>query len=128
MTKQIAKTLGKCAIAAAAAILCGPASAAAPDTARVIVSFTPAGKAAMKSVIEAANGTVKKEIFGTNAVAIEVPRTALRGLENNPNVEYIEEDLKRYPIALTTPSTGSPYASGQAVPYGIKQVDRKSVV
>ena len=122
MTKQIAKNFGKCAVAVAATILCSSASAAPADTARVIVSFSPAGKAAMKSVIDAAKGTVKKEIFGTNAVAIEVPRTALKGLENNPNVEYIEEDLKRYPIALTTPSTGTPYASGQSVPYGIKQV------
>ena len=123
MTKQFAKTFGKCALAAAASILCGSAIAATVDTARVIVSFVPGAKAAaMKSVIAAANGSVKKEIFGTNAVAIEVPRAALTGLENNPNVEYVEEDLKRYPIALTTPSTGTPYASGQAVPYGIKQV------
>uniref|UniRef100_UPI000367D725 S8 family serine peptidase n=1 Tax=Massilia niastensis TaxID=544911 RepID=UPI000367D725 len=38
------------------------------------------------------------------------------------NVEYIEEDVVRRPFALTSPSTGTPYASGQLVPYGIKLV------
>ncbi|MDB5746439.1 MAG: peptidase [Massilia sp.] len=107
MTKQIAKTLGKCAVAAAASILCSSVGAAAADNVRVIVSFAPGAKMAMKSVADGAGATVKKEVFGTNAVAMEVPRTALKGLENNPNVEYIEEDLKRYPIASTTPSTGT---------------------
>lgn len=122
MTKQVANHLRMCVIAAAASILCSPASAAPADTTRVIVAFKPGAKMAMKSMAAGANATVKAEIFGTDAVAMEVPRTALKGLENNPNVEYIEEDHKRYAIALTTPSTGNPYATGQAVPYGIKQV------
>jgi len=128
MTKQVVKKLSMCALAAAAAILCGSASSAsssAPavsDNVRVIVSFKPGAKMAMKSVAGGTGGTIKSEIFGTNAVSMEVPRTALKGLENNPNVEFIEEDMKRYPLALTTPSTGNPYATGQAVPYGIKQV------
>jgi len=50
-----------------------------------------------------------------------VPAQAVRGLANNPHVEYVEEDVKRYPLALTSPSA-SPYASGQLVPYGIKMV------
>jgi hypothetical protein len=62
----------------------------------------------VKSVVAAAKGSVKHEIFGMNAMAIEVPSVALKGLENNPNVEYIEEDVVRKPFALTTPSTGTP--------------------
>ena len=122
MSKQVASKLKMCAVAAAAGILCSPASAAPADTTRVIVAFKPGAKAAMKSVAASANATLTKEIFGMDAMAMEVPLTALKGLENNPNVEYIEEDAKRYPMALTTPSTGTPYASGQAVPYGIKLV------
>lgn len=57
----------------------------------------------MKSAVTIAKGAVKHEIFGMNAMAIEVPRVALKGLENNPNVEYIEEDVIRKPFALTTP-------------------------
>lgn len=101
----------------------GSASAAEGNT-RVIVKFKDgtANSVNMKSAVAAAKGTVKHEIFGTNAMAIEVPLSALKGLKNNPNVEYVEEDQIRYPFALTSPSTGNPYLSGQSVPYGIKQV------
>ncbi len=115
-------TLSLCMLAAAAGMLCNSASAAPADTTRVIVAFKPGAKAAVKGVVAAAKGAVKHEIFGTNAMAIEVPVAALKGLQNNPNVEYVEEDAKRYPLALTSPSTGTPYATGQLVPYGIKMV------
>jgi subtilisin family serine protease len=122
MTRAANKTFSLCLAAAAAAMLCNASYAAAPDTTRIIVAFKPGAKAAVKSAVAASKGAVKHEIFGMNAMAIEVPRVALKGLENNPNVEYIEEDVVRKPFALTTPSTGTPYTSGQQVPYGIKQV------
>ncbi len=115
-------TFSLCMLAAAAGMLCNSASAAPADTTRVIVAFKPGAKAAVKGVVAAAKGAVKHEIFGANAMAIEVPVAALKGLQNNPNVEYVEEDAKRYPLALTSPSTGTPYATGQLVPYGIKMV------
>jgi subtilisin family serine protease len=122
MTRAANKTFSLCLAAAAAAMLCNASYAAAPDTTRIIVAFKPGAKAAVKSAVAASKGAVKHEIFGMNAMAIEVPLVALKGLENNPNVEYIEEDVVRKPFALTTPSTGTPYTSGQLVPYGIKQV------
>ena len=115
-------SLRVCMAALVAAGIVGNAQAAAPDTKRVIVAFKPGTAAAMKSVVGLAKGSVKHDIFGTNAMAIEVSAAALKGLENNPNVEFIEEDVKRYPLALTSPSTGTPYAAGQLVPYGIKMV------
>ena len=101
----------------------GSAAAAEPTT-RVIVKFKTGvlTAASMKSTMAAMKGNVKHEIFGTNAMAVEVPESALKGLKNNPNVEYVEVDQIRYPIAMTTPSTGNPYLTGQAVPYGIKLV------
>jgi subtilisin family serine protease len=99
-----------------------PAAAAPAETVRVIVSMKAGGKNAVKQAVAAARGEVKHEIFGMDAMAIEVPVQALKGLENNPHVEYIEEDVKRYPFALTSPSDGVKYASGQLVPYGIKMV------
>jgi subtilisin family serine protease len=97
-------------------------SAAAADTTRVIVAFKPGAAASMKSAaVKAAKGNVKHEIAGMNAMAIEVSAAALKGLQNNPNVEYVEEDVLRKPFALTSPSA-APYLSGQLVPYGIKQV------
>ena len=96
---------------------------AAEGTTRVIVKFKAGHVTAsgMKSAVIAAKGNIKHEIFGTNAMAIEVPLSALAGLKKNPNVEYVEEDHIRYPFALSSPSTGSPYLLGQSVPYGIKQ-------
>lgn len=112
----------KMVVATTALGVMGAASAAAPDTTRVIVAFKPGSKANVKSAVASAKGSVKHEIFGMNAMAIEVPAVALKGLQNNPNVEYVEEDVIRKPFALTSPSTGTPYATGQLVPYGIKMV------
>ena len=120
--KTRASSLSICLTALLAAGVFGNAQAAAPDTTRVIVAFKPGAAAKVKAAVGAAKGAVKHEIFGMNAMAIEVPNVALKGLENNPNVEYIEEDVVRKPFALTSPSTGTPYALGQQVPYGIKQV------
>jgi subtilisin family serine protease len=108
-------------VSAAAALAAGSAMAAA-DTQRVIVAFKPGAAAAARQAVTAARGNVKLEIAGMDAMAVEVPTAALRGLARNPNIEYVEEDALRYPFALTTPSTGTPYATGQLVPYGIKMV------
>ena len=98
-------------------------ASAAEGTTRVIVKFKEGHAAvSMTSAVASVKGTVKHEIFGTNAMAIEVPLSALKGLKNNPNVEYVEEDQIRYAFAVSTPSTGNPYLTGQSVPYGIKLV------
>ncbi len=98
------------------------AHAGAADTTRVIVAFKPGKAALVKAAVSGAHGAVKHEIDGMNAMAIEVPTQALNGLLRNPNVEYIEEDVVRKAFALTSASTGTPYATGQLVPYGIKMV------
>ncbi len=106
-----------------AALCCLFASAAsAAGTSRVIVAFKPGAAASVKATVTAARGGVVHDVFGMDAIAIEVPTAALNGLARNPNVEYVEADEKRYPLALTTPSDGTPYAIGQLVPYGIGMV------
>ena len=119
---RASKPLSICLAALVAAGVLGSAQAAPPETTRVIVAFKPGAAAKVKAAVGTARGAVKHEIFGMNAMAVEVPNAALKGLENNPNVEYIEEDAVRRPFALATPSTGTPYAAGQQVPYGIKLV------
>ena len=120
-SKSASTAMGTCLTALIAAGVFGSAQAAPPDTTRVIVAFKPGAAAKMKSAVAAAKGSVKHEIFGMNAMAVEVPNVALKGLENNPNVEYIEADVLRRPFALATASA-KPYAGGQLVPYGIKLV------
>ena len=101
--------------------IAGIASAAAPDSTRVVVAFKPGAAAQARAAVAAARGKVKLDIAGLNAIAIEVPAIALGRLRNNPNIEFVEEDVKRYPMALATPSK-KPYLAGQLVPYGIQMV------
>ncbi|MBQ5943072.1 hypothetical protein J8847_23930, partial [Massilia sp. AB1] len=70
---RASKSLSICLTALIAAGVFGSAQAAAPDTTRVIVAFKPGAAAKMKSAVAAAKGSVKHEIFGMNAMAIEVP-------------------------------------------------------
>ena len=111
------------AIAAVAAL--SPLAAQAQnsaETTRVIVAFKPGAAGAARAAVAAARGSIKQQIHGLDAIAIEVPRQALAGLARNPNVEYIEEDEKRYLLGGATPTTGTPYATGQLMPYGIQMV------
>ena len=64
-------------VVAAAAIGCIGSATAAPDTTRVIVAFKPGAAAKVKAAVSAARGSLKHEIFGMNAMAIEVPAVAL---------------------------------------------------
>lgn len=102
-------------------LVAAPVHAAAQAKVRVIVAMKAGKGAEARAAVAAAQGDIKLAIDGMDALAIEVPATALAGLQRNPHVEYVEEDVKRYPLALTTPSS-APYASGQWVPYGIKMV------
>jgi subtilisin family serine protease len=119
---RIRTRIAQLGAALAAVGVMSTAALAANGSTRVIVSFKPGAAGQVKSLVAAARGQVKHEVFGMNAIAIEVPSQALQGLARNPNVEYVEEDVKRYPLALTTPSDGAPYARGQLVPYGIAMV------
>ena len=106
---------------ALAAALGAAGSAYAVDTTRVIVAFQPGAAAQARAAVAAARGSIKLELPGLDAIAIEVPTVALGGLQRNPNFLYVEEDVKRVPLALTAPSK-KPYLSGQLVPYGIAMV------
>ena len=124
-SKNVLSVLSKAvcvSIGIAAASVIGVAVAAPADTTRVIVAFKPGSASNVRAAIAAGRGQIMHEIFGMDAFSVEIPTNALKGFEHNPNIEYIEEDVKRFPYAGTTPSTGSPYLTGQLVPYGIKMV------
>lgn len=98
-------------------------TAHAADTTRVIVSFKPGAQAAQaaRAAIAGAGGTVKLELIGGEGVAVELSDAAIAALRQHPAVALIEEDAKRYPLALTSPSR-KPYRRGQLLPYGIHMV------
>jgi hypothetical protein len=73
---------------------------------RVIVKFkNKAGENAARAMASA----VHLAIGGQNAIAMDMPVQAIPGLQQNPNIEYIETDEILY-------------ASAQSTPYGITNV------
>jgi subtilisin family serine protease len=76
-------------------------AAAEPDPDRYIVSFLDVDKG--KSALKAAGARVELNLAGREAAAAHIPARALKGLRNNPHIEYIEKDALRFPMAQTTP-------------------------
>ncbi|NKI36548.1 S8 family serine peptidase [Wenzhouxiangella sp. XN79A] len=92
------------------AALCGAiglafAGSALAEDDRWIVHFNPGQSSAGIAAAQNAGGQLKRDLTpaGINAVAIEIPEAALNGLRNNPNVAFIEEDVRRYPMAESVP-------------------------
>lgn len=75
----------------------------APDQNRYIVKFKegkgPQGKAALRR----GGAELLVELGPQNAAAFRIPAQALAGIARNPNVEYVEVDPPRYPMAETVP-------------------------
>jgi subtilisin family serine protease len=110
---------------ACATLALGAAQAADTEPAagftRVIVGFKAGTEPGARAAVARSSGRVARELPAVAAMAVELPAEALAALRRNPNVAYVEEDLKRYPLALSAPSS-APYASGQLEPWGIRAV------
>ena len=122
----MSSTFRQALMVAACAALAAPAVQAqdrepAAGFARVIVGFKAGAEPGARAAVVAARGRIARELPSVAAAAVELPSAAVAALSRNPNVEYVEEDAKRYPLALTAPSA-TPYASGQLEPWGIRAV------
>ncbi|HEX5755326.1 MAG TPA: S8 family serine peptidase, partial [Arenimonas sp.] len=92
------------------------ASAFAVDSQeRVIIKFKQGKRANVEQTISAVGGRMHLRLDRQDALAVSVPKMALAGLRNNPNIEYVEVDQKRYAMA-------------QVSPYGIAQVQAPQAV
>lgn len=81
------------------------------DIERVIVKFKDGSGPSIQSLVRSSGGRIERDLSANHgAFAISIPQHALRGLENNPNVEYVEEDVRRQLL------------STEQVPYGIPMV------
>src|SRR5688572_6229276 len=77
-------------------------TAAAQETAdRYIVQFKNANSA--KAALHSAGASILLNLEEQNAAAVRIPARALEALRQNPNIELIEVDQRRYPMAQTTP-------------------------
>ncbi len=91
-----------------------PALAAQPDPDRYIVSFYDHAKG--KKALRGAGARVELDLPRHEAVAAHIPGRALDGLRRNPNIEFIERDAVRVPMAQTTP-WGIPAVQADLVTY-----------
>ncbi len=76
---------------------------AAQGTERFIVGFKAGKSSEAHAAVAQAGGRVVLDLGNYDALAIEVPATAIRGIQRNPNVSYVEEDAKRFPMAEVKP-------------------------
>jgi serine protease len=83
-----------------------------PNDGRYMIQFRDLAGAAQTVI--AHGGRPVLELVPQSVIAAYLPEQALQGLRNHPNVEYIEIDPRRYPMAQTTP-------------YGIKMVQADQV-
>ncbi|GAA0241967.1 subtilisin AprE [Halobacterium noricense] len=88
----------------------GLASAAPTDKVEVNIGFK--SQRGRNAALSAANDVVR-DFNSINAVTIRIPKKAVSGLQNNPNVRYVEEN-------------GRMHALAQTLPWGINRVDAET--
>ena len=110
--------LGLAAVASVAML----SHANAEEMTRMIVHYKAGAHDRLMSDIKGAKGKMMHEVYGTNSMAVELSHAGHQRLKRSRNVAFMEQDVRRFPLATSTPSTGTPYLSGQLVPYGIPLV------
>ncbi len=107
LQENIRQAFYKPLAAAVTLALCVGAQAA--DNERYIVKFKEGKGPSTMAQMKAMGAKMELDLSAHNAAAFSIPAQALKGLANNPNVEYVEADVKRFPLS-------------QVVPYGIPMV------
>jgi hypothetical protein len=103
-----------------------------PDSDRFIVHFkngqgrSSAHSAAKK--VHANLGPQHANLGPQNAIAVTLSDEALEGLQNNPDIEYVETDYRRYPMTMRGNDSNSLFKQHkETVPYGIRMVQADQV-
>ncbi len=94
----------------------------AGERVRVIAAFKAGAETAGRAALAGADAHVALELPTVRAVALELPAAAVAALQRSGRFEYVEEDVKRYPLAPLTVPSAAPYAAGQLEPWGIRAV------
>jgi len=115
-------------------LMAAPANAAQQGggKVRVYVQFAPGGKSDVERSLNGAGAEFHYTFDDLNTFVVTVPEQALNGLQNNPNVVMVEEDVLRFPIGITASSAANQAAAiaaagSQTVPYGIDMVQARDV-
>lgn len=87
----------------AMALAASSVSASGVDENRFWIKFKPGTKGQVEHALRGAGAQVHYSFDDLGAFAATLPPQALNGIRNNPNVEYVEQDAPRYPMAQTVP-------------------------
>lgn len=92
-----------------------PSATAAPgargvEQARVIVAYKDGQRANAERALAMAGAERHYDLAAQRSFAVTLPAVAVEGLSRNPAIEYVEQDVPRYPLSL---------ANQEVVPYGI---------
>ena len=99
----------------------GPGAALADDD-RFIIQVDETNKGLVMAMSKSKGGVLKQEGRGFFAAEFKGKSlTQVQGLLNNPPVKLVEEDLRRYPLALFNDSAGDPMYT-QVTPYAVDPV------
>jgi serine protease len=79
----------------------GSLTAASQATGRYLVKFVD--HAHGMAALHAAGATIIHDLAEHDAAAAHIPEAAVFGLSHNPHIEFIEDDVERYPSAEVTP-------------------------
>ncbi len=107
----------------------GAVHAAGGSQTRVWVEFRPGARAAAAQALQAAGAEFHYSFDRIHAFVVTVPQAALEGLQRNPNIVAIEEDVPRYRLSAPAAGAAAPTtaSSGQTVPYGVDMVQARDV-
>lgn len=102
---------------------------AAGEQIRVWVEFQPGAKAAVQQALQRSGAQFHYTFDQLDAFVVTVPQSALKGLQHNPNVVSIEEDVPRYLMGnpFSAAQVATTATTGQTVPYGVDMVQARDV-
>jgi len=89
-----------------------------PATIDVIIGFNSSPGASENALIDGVGGTVHGRFSIISAVTATVPTNAIKGLQSNPNVAYVEED--GYKDLHTNSAVGE-------LQWGVNRIDAEAV-
>lgn len=99
---------------------------------RVLVQFAPDKSATVERALKSAGAEFHYAFEDLQVFAVSLPQAALAGIQNNPNVVLVEEDVPRYLIGIKRSArqagNATPQLAGsQTVPYGVDMVQARDV-
>ena len=106
------------AVALSSSIAIAAPGARGAEQVRVIVAYKDGQRGHAERALAMAGAEVHLDLAAQRGYAVSLPAVAVEGLSHNPAIEYVEEDVRRFPLSLATQ---------QVVPYGYTMVQANQV-